>query len=142
MAVFQPRNAAAMDNIVYTALCHYFHLLCVKGYVPWPDMVKLLILVFYWEYSKSDFRGNISREDYRTIERALNCLYGSSCLIPYPNYPQMGKLYIGDISEIMQRMKAIEDTKVVKLMNPEDAVDDIESDVVVVVNTDDSSSGS
>lgn len=28
----------------------------------------------------------ITEPDYRIIQNALNCLYGSSCLIPYPNY--------------------------------------------------------
>ena len=28
----------------------------------------------------------VTEDDYRIIQYALNCLYGSSCLISYPNY--------------------------------------------------------
>lgn len=35
----------------------------------------------------------ITENDYRIIQNALNCLYGSSCLIPYPNYINDNNLF-------------------------------------------------
>ena len=125
-----------MDNILYNALCHYYHVLELTGYVSFSNVVKLLILVFYHDYIYHDYRGVISRNDYRLIERALNCLYGSSCLIPYPNYLKMGKLYLGDLSEFAQRIKDIEDTKVVKLMDIPSGDTGEDSDVVVILDND------
>jgi hypothetical protein len=48
------------------------------------------------------------------VEKALDCLYGSTCLIPYPDYLKMSKLHLGQMEEIDTRLKAIENTKVVK----------------------------
>ena len=35
---------------------------------------------------------------------ALDCLFGSTCLIPYPDYLKMGKLHLGDMTEVSQRI--------------------------------------
>lgn len=115
-----------MGEIIYDALSSYYHALELKGYMPYKDAVKLLILTFYHDFVFSDYRGILSREDYYVIERALDCLYGSTCLIPYPDYLKMGKLYLGQITELAQRVKNIEDTAVVKLNSGEVNEGDIE----------------
>ena len=80
-----------------------------------------------------DYRGILSREDYGLIEKALNCLYGNNCLIPYPNYLKMGKLNLGAMTEMAQRVKKLEDTDVLKL-----GAEELEgSDVEVVVEEED-----
>jgi hypothetical protein len=75
---------------------------------------KLLLLSFYKDFVYSDFRGLPSGDDYHYIERALDCLYGSSCLIPYPDYLKMGKLHIGEMTEMAQRVENLENTEVLK----------------------------
>lgn len=69
---------------------------------------SLLVLNFLYELLYKDYRGYINEEDYHTIERALNCLYGTNCLIPYPDYQKMGKLCLGSTTELAQRIDDIE----------------------------------
>ena len=100
-----------MDEVVYEALERYFYVLSKVGYLPDGDAQSLLVLSFYKDFVFEDYRGILSREDYGLIERALNCLYGNNCLIPYPNYLKMGKLNLGQSTEIVTRIKHLEDTK-------------------------------
>lgn len=119
-----------MDEIVYKSLSSYYHVLETKGYMAYQHLEKLLILVFYWEFIFSDFRGLLSKEDYSLIERALDCLYGSTCLIPYPMYVKTGKLNLGQVTEFAYRLKKLEDTEVLKLSDLETPDDsDIEISV-------------
>ena len=47
----------------------------------------------------------------------------------------MGKLYLGQISEMAERMKAIEDTEVVKVVkNLSEITNDMNSDITVTVD--------
>ena len=118
-----------MDEVVYEALERYFYVLSKVGYLPDGDVQSLLVLSFYKDFVFEDYRGILSREDYGLIERALNCLYGNNCLIPYPNYLKMGKLNLGAMTEMAQRVKKLEDTDVLKL-----GAEELEgSDVEVVV---------
>lgn len=123
-----------MDEIVYEALSKYYHALELKGYMNVSHSFRLLALIFYRDYVYQDFRGLISKEDYSLIERALDCIYGTSCLIPYPDYLKMGKLHIGEITELAQRVATLEDTEVVKVIH--DAEEDTASDIVVVEEED------
>ena len=103
-----------MDRIIYNALCSYYNALEKTGYQSFKQTEKLLVLCFLRDFVYNDYRGLISKDDYHLIERALDCLYGSSCLIPYPDYLKMNKLHLGQIEEITTRLKAVEDTKVIK----------------------------
>lgn len=78
-----------MVNFVYNAINNYFTVLTKLGYISNRNAQSLLILQFYYNLIFNDYRGYISKEDYRTIEKALNCLYGTNCLIPYPDYLKM-----------------------------------------------------
>ena len=98
-----------MDNILYDALSSYYHVLELKGYMPAIHAQKLLLLIFYRDFCYHDYRGLLSKEDYHLIEKALNCLWGSDCLIPYPDYLKMSKLCLGGITELVARTKAVED---------------------------------
>jgi hypothetical protein len=95
-------------------------------------MVKLLVLCFYRDFVFHDYRGVITRDDYLLIERALDCLYGSTCLIPYPDYLKMNKLHLGAVTEMAQRVKTLENTKVLKAM---DAISS-DSDIIVIAEED------
>lgn len=126
-----------MDEILYNALTKYYHALELKGYMANSHAVKLLILIFFRDFVFHDYRGLITKEDYHLIEKALDCIYGSTCLIPYPDYLKMGKLYLGEMTEMAQRVKTLEDTPVLKLLNPEDAESNPNSDVLVVTGDED-----
>lgn len=127
------KDVDVMDDMIYNSLEKYFHALELKGYISWPDIEKLLILIFFRDFAYRDYRGILSLEDYRMIERALECLYGSTCLIPYPDYMKKGRLYLGQISEVVQRLKAIEDISVLKLLKSLHSEEgSIDSDVMVL----------
>lgn len=123
-----------MDEIVYEALSKYFHALEIHGYMSKTHSIKLLVLSFFKDFVFQDYRGILTREDYCLIERALDCLYGTSCLIPYPDYLKMGKLHLGEMTEMAQRVKTLEDTDVVKVMHDFENTDDVQSDVMIVTN--------
>ena len=125
-----------MDDILYNSLFKYFDTLSSTGYVSYKDVDKLLLLTIIQEFIYNDFRGFITEDDYREIEKFLYRIFGTSCLIPYPNYCNsytMNKLHLGDISELSHRVdinenkiQEIRDTKVVKVLPTEDeTVDDI-----------------
>ena len=117
-----------MDEIIYNSIMTYYNALSKLGYYKYSDVFKLLLLCFYRDFTLHDYRGHLSREDYDEIEKALNCLFGTSCLIPYSNYMKSGKLHIGEVTEIVQRIKDIEETEVLKL---EEFSNTDDSDIVV-----------
>ena len=98
-----------MDNLLYSALSSYYNALSKKGYMAHHHALKLLVLIFYRDFVYHDYGGLISEKDYKQIEKALNCLYGSTCLIPYPDYLKMGKLHLSEVTELAQRVKALEE---------------------------------
>ena len=116
----QEGGVDVMGEMVYNALCQYFGVLHKTGYYKYADVKKLLVLIFYWNLVYHDYRGLLSKADYSLIEQALNCLYGSTCLIPYPDYLKMGKLHLGEMTEMAQRIKRAENTKVVKVKETTD----------------------
>ena len=93
-----------MDKVLYDSLCRYFATLAKVGNVSYNSVDKLLVLIFYKHFIYEDYRGNLSKEDYSIIEQALDCLFGSTCLISYPNYLEMGKLHLGDMTEMAHRI--------------------------------------
>ena len=106
-----------MDEMILNSLNQYYTVLRKTGYYKYADVRKLLVLIFYRDFVFNDYRGLLTKADYMLIERALNCLYGTTCLIPYPDYLKMGKLHLGEMTEIAQRVKNIEDTNVIKLIH-------------------------
>ena len=103
-----------MDNIIYNAITQYYTALSKLGYYKYGDVFSLLVLCFLRDFVYQDYRGIISKSDYNIIDKALSCLFGSNCLIPYPDYLKMGKLHIGEMTEMAQRVKALEGTEVLK----------------------------
>ena len=122
-----------MDNIIFNTITDYYKVLQRRGYHSYKDVKRILVLSFYRNFVMNDYRGLISREDYSYIERALNCLFGSTCLIPYPDYLKMGKLHIGEMTEMAQRVKTLEETDVLKAF---DADGTGESDIIITAEED------
>lgn len=114
-----------MDEMLYEILCHYYSVLSKTGYYSYSAVKKMLVLLFYYDFVYVDYRGQLNKSDYMTIETALNCLYGSTCLIPYPDYKKMGRLHLGEVTEMAQRLKNVEETKVVKSKEDIKTVEDI-----------------
>lgn len=110
----QLSDVDVMGETVYESLSAYYDALSKLGYMSQDKGNSLLLLSFFNEFVYNDYRGVISREDYRVIERALNCLFGSNCLIPYPDYLKMGKLHLGEVTELAYRVKKLENTEVIK----------------------------
>lgn len=115
-----------MDEVVYQAISKYYNTLEKLGYVNEFNVRKLLLLSFYEEFVYNDYRGLLSRDDYLIIEKALNCLFGSTCLIPYPDYLKMGKLTLGSITELSQRVTVLEDIVLPETVNLASTADDNE----------------
>lgn len=122
-----------MGDILLEALTKYYHALEIKGYMSKAHSEKLLVMAFYWDFMYNDYRALLSKKDYCLIERALDCIYGTSCLIPYPDYLKMGKLHLGEMTEMAQRVKTLEETEVVKVIHDLDSVNsDPQSDIVIM----------
>lgn len=121
-----------MDNIVYNAITQYYAALCKLGYYKYGDVFSLLVLCFFRDFVYEDYRAVLSKDDYSIIEKALNCLYGTNCLIPYPDYLKMSKLHLGSMTELAQRVQDLEDTNVLKIIHDGTFSTDPESDIVFV----------
>lgn len=122
-----------MDDILYEALTKYYHALEVKGYMSKTHSTKLLVMTFYRDFMFNDYRALLSKRDYCLIERALDCIYGTSCLIPYPDYLKMGKLHLGEMTEMAQRIKNLEETEVIKAIHDLNSVNgNTQSDVLIM----------
>ena len=80
-------------NDVLRSMGYYFNALTQFGYKKQGDVDRLIIYNFIEEMLTGEMREFIKESDYRTIERALYCLYGSSCLIPYPQYVNDDNLF-------------------------------------------------
>lgn len=72
-----------LDNMAYTGVSNYFQALSTFGYKGYKEVNKLLVLLFIEDLLRSSF---IDEEDYKTITNVLYCLFGSTCLIPYPEF--------------------------------------------------------
>ena len=116
-----------MDELAYTSLQNYYHALEKSGYLSMTHVRKLLVLLFYLDLVY-DYRGLLDKSFYRLIETALDCLYGSTCLIPYPDYLKMGKLHLGAYTELAHRVKHLEDTEVIMPMHDMDSSGSSSSD--------------
>nr|DAH00556.1 MAG TPA: hypothetical protein [Crassvirales sp.] len=122
-----------MDDILYEALTKYYHALEVKGYMSKAHSEKLLVMAFYRDFMFNDYRALLSKRDYCLIEKALDCIYGTSCLIPYPDYLKMGKLHLGEMTEMAQRIKNLEETEVIKAIHDLNSVNgNTQSDVLIM----------
>ena len=121
-----------MDKFIYSSITQYYDALSKLGYHKYGDVFSLLVLSFFRDFVYEDYRARLSREDYHVIEKALNCLFGSSCLIPYPDYLKMNKLHLGSMTEMAQRIKNVENTPVLKLVTDDNVKPDPNSDVKII----------
>ena len=76
----------AMGDRLYNALSKYFTVLSNTGYMNKTDTLKLYVYVTIVRLFYTVFREYITEQDYEIIDKALYCLYGSNCLISYPDF--------------------------------------------------------
>lgn len=124
-----------MDSIIYNAIKGYYDILSKLGYFKYEDVFRILVLCFFRDFVYNDFRGLLSREDYLEIEKTLSCLYGTNCLIPYPDYLKMNKLHLGETTELASRLKALENEKVLKAGDLVEQMSN--SDIIIVPENED-----
>ena len=73
-----------MDNIIYNSLLRYFNTLITFGNVKYKDVYKILFLIWVNQQLTTKFSEYITEDDIRIMQRSVNCMFNSSCLIPYP----------------------------------------------------------
>lgn len=130
-----------MVNYLYEALCRYDTHLCNTGYMKQSEVNKLLLLCAVQRLVDCDFRGLVSKDDYNLINDVMYKLYGSSCLIPYPDYYNNKTkriMYTCSISELAHRVDRLEqegtggipieleDKEIIIPNTPIETVDDID----------------
>lgn len=76
----------ALLNDIQSSIKKYFDSLTYFGYKSPGEVNKLLAYIFLGDLLTGFLRYYITEEDYQDIQKALSCLYGSSCLIPYPEF--------------------------------------------------------
>lgn len=100
-----------MVDFEYNILLNYFKHLSNTGYYKQTELNKMLLYITILDLLMNDFRGLVNSEDYNIINKALYCLYGSSCLIPFPDYYNNKTkkiMYVGSLSELVHRVEELE----------------------------------
>jgi hypothetical protein len=108
-----------MINILYKAIERYFTTLSQFGYKSYDDVYKLLFFIAVTDFVYSDVDAAITEDDYRDIEKALYCIFGTTCLLPYPEYcnkkqDDMNNLHLGDITDLAYQICNLEEESVNK----------------------------
>lgn len=75
-----------LDNLAYIGVSNYFKALSTFGYKSYKEVDKLLVLLFIEGLLRGPLSMYIDDCDYKTITNVLYCLFGSTCLIPYPEF--------------------------------------------------------
>ena len=73
-------------NNIYESVKDYFESLQLLGYNKQYNVNALLTYIFIGDILNGDMRFFVTEKDYAAIDKVLHCLYGSSCLIPYPKF--------------------------------------------------------
>lgn len=97
-----------MDDLLYKSCVKYFTSLANYGYKSEAEVKKLLFYIFIQELVNTP-SVVISESDYKELENALYCIYGTTCLIPYPEYCENPMyLHLGDMTEVAARLEEAE----------------------------------
>ena len=80
-------------NEIFKAIESYFNAATKLGYVKDSDLDKLLVYIFIQEILEGDMSYFVDEKDFRLMEKALSCLFGTSCLLPYPQHANDDNLF-------------------------------------------------
>ena len=75
-----------LTELGFTGLQNYFHALSVFGYKSYKEVGKLVVLLFIEELLNGNLSSYVTDDDYRTLTNVLYGLFGTTCLIPYPEF--------------------------------------------------------
>ncbi len=75
-----------VTNDAMKAVNRYFHTLSNLGYKKDKEVERLIVYLFLEELLCGPWSQFITDKDYNDIDKALYCLYGTSCMMPYPDY--------------------------------------------------------
>lgn len=78
--------AGDLTNEVYNSINRYFSILSHTGYKSYNQVEQLLMAIFIENILYGDMSQFVTEADYNSIMNALYCIYGNSCLIPFPDY--------------------------------------------------------
>lgn len=99
-----------MDNLLYESCLRYFTSLANFGFRNEEDVKKLLFYVFIQELVNTTSL-SIPEADYKHLEGALYSMYGTTCLMPYPDYCTDNMTgHFGDIAELTARINKLEES--------------------------------
>lgn len=82
-----------LSNVLERALTTYFNILSNTGHVCYNDVNKLLLLSLIEELTSGPMSAFIDDKDYNSMNNALHCIFGTSCLIPYPPTEENSAVY-------------------------------------------------
>lgn len=68
------------------SVTQYFNTLRQLGYSKYDNVHKLIIFLYIEEMLSGPMSLFITEEDYNTITKCMYCMFGTSCLLPYPEY--------------------------------------------------------
>ena len=91
-----------IDNELLKYLNIYFNTLSRLGYMSYSEVDKLIVALFLGEVVEGLFGELISEEDFKSITKAFYCLYGSSCMLPYPKLNKGTAFFSGFSSPLLR----------------------------------------
>lgn len=74
-----------MDNQIFNSLDQYFKTLSNYGYMSYDHTYDMMLMIIIQDII-TKFACIITQEDYQMISSLLESKYGTSCLMPYPEF--------------------------------------------------------
>lgn len=90
----------------YVAVSRYFSRLANFGYIPDVEVEKVIALLAIKDLVN---RYLLNEQQYRIVENALTCLWGTSCMLPYPEYIKQHSMVATDKEAIYRFTEEGED---------------------------------
>lgn len=100
-----------VTNDAFNAVCKYFHTLSNLGYKKNTEVNKLLVYLFLEEILFGVWSCFVTDSDYKDLDKALYCLYGTSCMMPYPEY----KIAYTDVTKSMPNRYRISEDEIMRV---------------------------
>lgn len=77
-----------MINFINKVLEAYFNILYKVGYKNYSEVYKVITISYIQELlTDASYMATISQEEKNKINALLQCIYGSSCMLPMPSNP-------------------------------------------------------
>lgn len=74
-----------MDNQIFNSLDQYFKTLSNYGYMSYDHTYDMMLMIIIQDII-TKFACIITQEDYQMMSSLLESKYGTSCLMPYPEF--------------------------------------------------------